>query len=132
NDPRWASAERDYLAPMRMDRAWDRSKGDNVTIAVVDTGVDAQHPDLAGRVLPGASFVPTTNVVQDDNGHGTMVAGILAATSNNGRGIAGIAPHARILPVKVLDASGGGNDPDIADGIRWAADHGANVINLSL
>ncbi len=132
NDPRYSSAQRDYLSPLRMDRAWDVSKGANVKVAVVDTGVDAQHPDLSGRVLAGRSIVPTTNSVQDDNGHGTMVAGVIAANLNNGRGVVGIAPQAQILPVKVLDGNGGGTDDDIAAGITWAVDHGAQVINLSL
>ena len=134
NDVKWASSQKSYLGPLRVDRAWDASptKGANITVAVVDTGVDQQHPDLAGRVLSGTNIAPTTNSVQDDNGHGTMVAGIIAADMNNLRGIAGIAPQAKILPVKVLDAGGGGNDVDIANGIKWAADHGAKVINLSL
>src|SRR3954469_720946 len=132
NDPRWTSAQRDYLGPLRMDRAWDVSRGANVKVAVVDTGVDAQHPDLSGRVGMGVNIVPTTNSVQDDVGHGTMVAGVIAANLNNARGIAGIAPQAQILPVKVLDANGSGTDDDIADGITWAVDQGAKVINLSL
>jgi type VII secretion-associated serine protease mycosin len=132
NDPRWNSAQRDYLSPLRMDRAWDVSKGAGVKVAVVDTGVDTQHPDLSGRIGVGTNIVPSTNSVQDDSGHGTMVAGVIAANLNNGRGGAGIAPQAQILPVKVLDAGGAGTDGDIADGITWAADHGAKVINLSL
>ncbi len=115
-----------------MDRAWDVSKGTGVKVAVVDSGVNAQHPDLAGRVGAGVNIVPPAGGVQDDFGHGTLVAGIIAANLGNKRGIAGIAPQAQIMPVKVLDASGGGTDAEIASGITWAADHGAKVINLSL
>jgi type VII secretion-associated serine protease mycosin len=131
-DPRWASAQKHYLAPLRMDRAWDIAKGAPVKVAVVDSGVNAQHPDLRGRVGPGVNIVPSVGNVQDDLGHGTVVAGVIAANINNGRGIAGIAPQAQILPVKVLDASGAGTDAEIAQGITWAATHGAEVLNLSI
>ncbi|MDQ3946786.1 MAG: S8 family serine peptidase [Actinomycetota bacterium] len=105
----------------------------DVVVAVVDTGVDAGHEDLAGIVLPGWDFVTDTpGGGSDPYGHGTHVAGIVAAATGNGRGVAGAAPGVRILPVRVLGDDGYGWTSDIASGIRWAADHGADVINLSL
>ncbi len=113
--------------------AWDITTGNNnVIIAIVDTGVSASHPDLAGRVLPGYDFVNNDNDASDDEGHGTHTAGIAAATGDNGEGIAGMCWQCRILPVKVLNEEGSGFDVWVADGIRWAADNGARVINLSL
>ena len=117
--------------------AWASSTGTGQIVAVVDTGTDATHPDLAGQVLPGADFTVSAdgsggNGTHDDNGHGTHVSGIIAAIANNGIGVAGVAPNARILPVKALDASGSGWSSDIASGVIWAADHGATVISLSL
>jgi type VII secretion-associated serine protease mycosin len=120
-----------YLGPLHMPEAWGTTKGTGTVIAVLDTGVNAV-PDLAGRVLPGIDIVNSDSNPADDNGHGTMVAGVAAATIGNAVGIAGVAGDAKILPVKVLDATGAGDDPDIAAGITWATDHGANVINLSL
>ena len=107
-------------------------------IAVVDTGVSASHEDLSGRVRTdlGASCLNLTPCVSgpatDDHGHGTHVAGIAGAATNNGLGVAGVAFSSPIIPVKVLDSSGSGYDSDVADGIIWAAQHGARVINLSL
>ena len=121
------------LAAMRAPDAWPRSTGTGVTVAVVDTGVDSNHPDLAGQVLPGADFITgAEGTVTDPNGHGTHVAGIIAAAAGNGEGIAGVAPGARILPIRVLGANGSGYLSDAANGIVYAADHGADVINLSI
>jgi serine protease len=104
----------------------------DLVVAVVDTGVAANHPDLAGRVLPGYDATGSGAIGVDDNGHGTAVAGVVAAKTGNDEGIAGVASGVSILPVKVLDAAGYGYDSDIAEGVRWAADHGADVINMSL
>ena len=116
--------------------AWARGAlGAGTTIAIVDTGVDLNHPDLETKLLPGVDLVSSESCspgAQDLNGHGTHVAGIAAASTNNGIGIAGVAPAASILPVRVLDASGSGTGADIVNGIKWAADHGAQVINLSI
>lgn len=112
--------------------AWDRTTGDpSIVVAVVDTGVDATHPDLAGAVLPGADFVDDGRT-GDPAGHGTGVAGVIAARGDNGIGIAGYCWTCRILPVRVLDADGAGHSSDIAAGVRWATDNGADIINLSL
>lgn len=124
------------LGQIRAAGAWSRGAlGAGATIAIVDTGVDLNHPDLEGKLLPGVDMVSDetcTPGAQDLNGHGTHVAGIAAAATNNGIGVAGVAPSAGILPVRVLDSTGSGTGQDIANGIRWAADHGAQVINLSL
>jgi serine protease len=121
--------------------AWARgARGKGVRIAIVDSGVDYGHPDLKGKLLAGKDLVRKANGLsgpgcpgpQDENGHGTHVAGIAAAITGNRIGVAGTAPGAKILPVRVLDKGGAGEDTAIDAGIRWAADHGAKVINLSL
>lgn len=114
--------------------AWQHTLGNaDVTVAVVDSGVDMRHPDLAGRLREdGRDFVDGDNDPSDENGHGTNVAGIIAATLDNGEGIAGLAPGVNILPVRVMNAKGYGSDRSIARGVRFAADKGARVINLSL
>jgi subtilisin family serine protease len=115
---------------------WSCGTGAGIDIAVIDTGVDGGHPDLAGRLSPGVSTldgatVPGTGAT-DSHGHGTHVAGIAAAGANDGVGVAGVAPAATIMPVKVLHPNGSGSSDDVARGIRWAADNGAEVLNLSL
>ena len=113
--------------------AWDvADTGANVVVAVLDTGVDLDHPDLTANLVAGRDVVNNDSTPQDDNGHGTEAAGIIGAATNNGIGIAGVAWNAQIMPVKVLDAGGHGNDAQIASGIVWATDHGATVINMSL
>lgn len=133
------------LQQIHAEQAWSRSTGAGAVVAVVDTGIDFSQPDLQGQILQGATFTgcpagqrPCGNgdfrgPDGQNNGdeHGTHVAGTIAAVRNNGIGVVGVAPDAKILPVKVLEA-GSGSSQDIADGIRWAADHGANVVNLSL
>jgi subtilisin family serine protease len=114
------------------DAAHAVSEGAGITVAVVDTGVKADHEDLNGQVVAGHDYVDGDNTPQDGNGHGTHVAGIVAAIEGNGKGVEGVAPKAKILAVRVLDDSGSGTDSDVAAGIRYAADHGAKVINLSL
>lgn len=106
--------------------------GSGVVVAVLDTGVDASHPDFGDRVLPGKDFVdPAGDARTDPNGHGTHVAGIIAA-ADDGAGITGVAPAARILPVRVLAENGVGDDAWLALGIVWAVDNGAHVLNLSV
>ncbi|HEY0532667.1 MAG TPA: S8 family serine peptidase, partial [Actinoplanes sp.] len=113
--------------------AWNRSTGAGAVVAVVDTGVDASHPDLAGQVLTGYDEIAQADGGNTDpNGHGTHVAGTIAALTGNGIGVSSIAPDVKILPVRVLRADGGGYTSDAANGIVYAADHGADVINMSL
>lgn len=112
--------------------AWDITTGGNIVIAVVDTGVKSSHPDLEGKILPGYNALLNNDQSDDDHGHGTAIAGLIAAKTDNGQGIAGICWGCSILPVKVLNSRGTGNDADLARGIRWATDHGAHIINLSL
>jgi subtilase family protein len=113
--------------------AWDVTHGSrSVIVAVIDTGVDASHPELKDALVPGRDIVNADNDPSDDNGHGTAVAGVVAARANNGTGVAGACWNCSIMPVKVLGADGAGTTADVAAGIIWAADHGARVINLSL
>ncbi len=121
------------LSLIGAEEAWQNcgAQGQDVTVAVIDTGVDLDHTDLQANLVSGKSFVSGTSSADDDHGHGTHVAGIIAAVSNNG-GVIGVAPAASIMPVKVLDSQGSGSIYDVAAGIEWAADNGATVINLSL
>jgi subtilisin family serine protease len=113
--------------------AWDLGTGaPGVVVAVLDTGVRASHPDLAGKVLAGRDFADDDPDPTDENGHGTAVAGLIGAVSGNGTGMASVAWKTSILPVRVLGRDGSGSHSDIADGIVWATDQGANVINMSL
>lgn len=111
------------------EEAWQVTRGAGITIAVVDTGVEASHPDLVGRLLPQINVAPGPN--GDVAGHGTHVAGIIAA-SMNGIGTVGLANQARILPVRVFDASGTGDTASVASGVNAAVRRGVHVINLSL
>lgn len=108
--------------------------GQGITVAVIDTGIDADHPDLAGKLLPGYDIIKGADMphAYDPMGHGTHVAGIIAADASNGIGVAGIAPGVRILPVRVLDDTGYGDDAGVGRGLVWAVDHGAQVVNMSL
>lgn len=134
NDPMYHSSTLVY-APQLIGAptAWDFTLGDpNVVIAILDTGINASHPEFAGRILPGYDFINNDTDPSDDNGHGTHVAGTAAAGTNNGIGNVGICGGCSILPVKVLSNTGSGLWSQVAAGITFAADHGANVINLSL
>lgn len=114
--------------------AWEETKGrQDVVIAVIDTGVDLLHPDLRNKLVSsGKDFVNEDDDATDDNGHGTFVSGIAAAETNNNEGIAGVAWDCLILPVKTMDENGEGYYSWIIDGIVWAVDNGADVINLSI
>lgn len=130
NDPRRADLW--GLDRLKAQDVWDLSMGEGIAVAVIDTGV-AVHEDLSGTVLPGRDFSGQRGDGRNDgHGHGTHVAGTIAASLDNGVGIAGLAPQARILPVKVLNDDGAGTAGEVAQGIIWATDSGADIINLSL
>jgi len=141
NDPLYA----DQYGPQQVhaEEAWATSTGAGTVIAVVDSGVDLTHEDLSGKLVAGATFIGCNpscgngnwkgpdGVGQAADAHGTHVSGIAAAATGNGIGIAGVAPDAKIMPIKALE-DGSGAFEDIAAGIRYAADNGADVVNLSL
>lgn len=150
-------AQQYSLTAMNVPQAWELSKGENTVVAVIDTGVDVDHPDLKSRVVNGydaysqqegedAGDVSSLNYIMSSYKHGSHVAGIVAAETNNSKGIAGVAPQAKVMPIKIFPdvsdiiksifAPENGESQTIvsilADGIVWAADHGADVINMSL
>jgi len=168
NDPLYEDLQRAYLEAIGAPAAWAKgASGQGIVIAVIDTGIDFDHPDLVSRFalnfddyffdnldnnrsgcindILGCNFVSLSTAdpscgytrppphwyTQDDEGHGTFVSGVAAAAGNNEVGITGVAPHALILPVKVLDCTATGRISDAAAGIRYAADNGAHVINIS-
>jgi len=127
------------LAKIGAPEAWAHTTGRGVRVGIVDTGVDLNHEDLVGRVVESTSCVGAAGDQakcngsgQDDQGHGTHVAGIIAANKDNGIGIAGVAPDAQLVVAKALNAAGEGSEEDINAGIKWVVDHGAKVVNLSL
>ncbi|HIK09992.1 MAG TPA: S8 family serine peptidase [Oscillatoriaceae cyanobacterium M33_DOE_052] len=120
------------LRSINAEKAWEDTAGSGVTVAVIDTGI-SRVPDLKDtKFVKGYDFVNDNDIADDDNGHGTHVAGTIAQTTNNGYGVAGVAYQASLMPLKVLSASGGGTVADIAEAIKFAADNGADVINMSL
>ncbi len=108
------------------------TSGSGVTVAVLDTGIDLSHPDLSGQIAGGTCFTGENITGQDNNGHGTMVAGIIAAKANNSIGVSGVAPGAKLLAVKVMTKAGTGSSANIIKGINYAVSKGADVINMSL
>ena len=155
NDYFYSTGDLGWLDQVGAVQAWNTTRGAGATVAVVDTGIDFNHPDIMGNIwvnsaeangLPGVDddgngfvddihgwdFVNQDNLPMDDNGHGTFISGIIGAVADNMRGIVGIAPESKIIPVKALDASGSGLVSNVISGIRYAADLGASVINLSL
>ncbi len=142
DDPGLAYLETDlerqwYLPKTKFLDAWRRTTGDpKLIVALLDTGVDATHQDLSGTdVMEGYDFVSNKAIPKransDDNGHGTLVAGVLAGTVNNGLGIAGALWQVRVMPLKVLDSGGEGKSENVSKAIRFAVDNGASVINMS-
>ena len=138
NDPKYT--EQWHMKSVGAESAWNRSCGSGVVVAVIDTGVACYTEggfktgtDFgAGNCVAGHNFVGKNDLAADDHGHGTHVGGTIAQVTNNGVGVSGLSFCAKIMPVKVLSGSGSGTSADVAEGIRWAADHGAQVINLSL
>lgn len=134
SDPFYTNGWQWGLEALNMEDMWGATSVEErsqVTIAVIDTGVDTEHPELAGSIIDGYDFVNNDSDADDDNGHGTHVAGI-AAAAHDSVGIAGVAGGAAIMPVKVLDENGGGSTVGIINGILYAVNNGADVINLSL
>ena len=155
NDPLYQDGSQWYLDAIDAPAAWDSVTGDTTQIiAIIDTGVDWDHPDLDDNIwtnwneIPdngidddnngyiddtrGWDYINNDNDPNDDNSHGTHVAGIAAAEGNNGIGICGVAWNAHIMPIKMLQSSGSGNSSDLASAIEYASDNGATVINMSL
>jgi len=121
------------LPMIQTEMGWGVSRGaEDIEIAVIDTGVDLDHPDLQGRLAEGYNVITEGNNPDDDNGHGTHVAGVIASQTDNDEGIAGITWFNRVIPIKVMGEDGYGSSFNIAKGIIWATDHGADVINMSL
>ena len=132
NDPGFAGQSPAFTTA-HVPAAWDVAvTGSATTVAVLDTGVDLDHPDLAPNLVAGHNEINPDLPPADDHGHGTEVAGLVGAVTGNGSAMAGVAWNARIMPVKVLGADGTGDDGDLIDGIMWATQHGAKVINMSL
>ncbi len=145
NDPFYSSAYnfQGYddlwgLKKINAGAAWDVTTGStNVVIAVIDSGVDATHPDLTANMWrntdgsTGWNFINNTNNAADDYGHGTFVAGVAGAVGNNGQGVVGVNWNTRIMALKFLDSTGSGSNANAAKALQWAADHGAKVINNS-
>lgn len=139
NDPKYAS-DQWHLTRVGAESAWEYGCGRGVTVAVIDTGVACfdkgpftKGTDLAGtRCVPGYNFAGNSDDASDDHGHGTHVAGTIAQTTHNGMGTAGLAYCASLMPIKVLAGNGSGTNTAVAEGIRYAADHGAQIMNLSL
>jgi thermitase len=133
NDPYLGSEW--HISKIGADVAWDKTQGAGVTIAILDSGVDGTHPDLAGSMVPGYNIYDNNTNTADVCGHGTKVAGSAAASANNAAGVAGVAGQAKIMPVRIayVDPTYGcyAYFSTIASGITWAADHGARVVNVS-
>ncbi|MEM7534681.1 MAG: S8 family serine peptidase [Chloroflexota bacterium] len=134
NDPDVFNNLRSYApALIGLDVAWAYTRGSaDVIIAVLDTGLNLDHPEFAGRIVPGYDFVNDDDDPTDDNGHGTHAAGIIAAAIDNNIGSAGVCPQCSIMPIKVLNENNAGTWAKVASGIHFAVDNGATIINLSL
>jgi subtilisin len=119
------------ITAFNLPATWEKTQGEGVTIAVLDSGCDLDHPDLKQNLMPGINMVDNSKSAHDDNQHGTHVSGIIAAL-NNDIGMVGVAPKCKIIPVKVLDKNGNGSLSNVSKGIRWAVDNGADIIAMSL
>lgn len=129
NDPSLPSQW--HLAKIGAQAAWDTSTGSDVVIAILDTGVDGSHPDLAAQMIPGWNVYDNNGDSSDIHGHGTAVAGTAAAAGNNALGVASVAYRSKLMPVRIADPSGYAYFSTMASGLTWAADHGAKVANVS-
>jgi hypothetical protein len=121
-----------HISRVGASSAWGVATGTGVVVAVLDTGVQSSHPDLAANIVPGWNTYDNTSNTQDSSGHGTAVAGTIAAVGNNGIGDAGVAYTAKIMPIRITDSTGSNATfSTMANGLTWAADHGAKVANIS-
>lgn len=131
NDPELSKQQ--YLNQIGAKKAWETVRAQtDLTIAIVDTGIDLEHPDLKANLVKGANLVTPNEPPQDDNGHGTGVAGVIAAAGNNGVGIAGILWQAKLMPIKALDDHGDGTEQDLGEAILYAVREGAKIVVLSV
>jgi len=119
------------ITKLNVDKQWIKSTGDGVTVAVIDTGCDINHPDIKGNIIGQYNFINNTQDAFDDNGHGSHVCGTIAAV-NNGIGMVGVAPKAKILALKALDKNGGGSLSNVAKAIRFAAKEKVDISTMSL
>ncbi|MDQ0205647.1 S8 family peptidase [Alkalicoccobacillus murimartini] len=120
------------LKQLELEKAWNSSDGSDVTIAILDTGIDPSHLELSDKIEEGFNAIDDSDDIKDEHGHGTHVSGIAAAITDNQDGIAGVSWNSRLLPIKVLDENGEGSSYAVAKGLYWAVDNGADVINMSL
>jgi len=120
-----------HLQTIGAPAAWDIARGSGITVAVLDSGIDPAHPDLASQLVPGWNFWDNNSNTTDVYGHGTKVAGVIGAIGNNSNGVAGVAHNARLMPIRVTDTSGSASISALASGLSYAADHGARVANMS-
>lgn len=129
NDPYFGSQW--HHAKIGSQTAWESATGTGVVVAVLDTGVDSTHPELSSRLVPGWNFFANNSDTRDTRGHGTAVAGTVAAATNNGVGVASIAGNAKIMPIRISDDNGNATASAVAQAITYAADNGARVANVS-
>lgn len=131
NDP--LMSNQSHLKMIHAEEAWEiADSNQDLIIAIVDTGVDLNHPDLMANLVPGVNLVSPGTPPMDDNGHGTGVAGVVAAAGNNETGVTGLLWKANIMPIKALESDGNGDEDKLGEGIRYAVDNGAKIVVLSL
>ena len=131
NDTNYESQK--YLRQIHADSAWEQVTGNTkLTIGVVDTGVDLKHSDLQDNLVDGVNLIKPSQLPQDDNGHGTSVAGVIGAVGNNRLGVSGILWNARVMPIKALDSSGSGDEDKLGEGIVYAIEHEVKIVVLSV
>jgi thermitase len=129
NDPQYSNQW--HLPKIATTQAWQTATGADVIVAILDTGVDLTHPDLAANLVPGWNFWDNNSNASDVHGHGTAVAGVVGAVTNNSIGVASIAPGCRIMPIRISDPQGYGSTSAMANGLVWSSDRGARVANIS-
>lgn len=133
NDPKFVKQQSNGIGKTKVTYAWDKSKGNSgIIIAILDTGIDSDHPDLKNKIIQGYNVVDNNFNLSDHSGHGTSVAGLAASSTNNSAGVSGLCWMCSIMPVKVISPSGYVSWSDLIEGIIWATNNGAKVINMSL